>query len=394
MPEHSILERLAVLDPATREHVLRDVPIESIAEMAYSWRWTARPSQLAPAGTWSQWIIMAGRGFGKTRAGAEWVTELARESTDARFALVGVSTHDGTSVMVEGESGLLAVAGADFEPEWLPSRRLLVWPNGAQASVLSASEPNQLRGPQFHYAWCDELAAWPKPREAWDNLRMGLRLGRHPRAVVTTTPRALPLLRTLLDAPGTVVSYIAPGLLRLSGLLRGRFGTPAAAAGANALVMSILPGSGTWLALSPEMRGRTLRIQVDGAGDQPGGASLAYVVQGAARTPLAPAHVRGKRLRDGTIVCSWITRDRVGWGFADGLPDVSAPIVGSYKWHFRANGNVAWSQFATSSGVWLDVATQAAALGGPFPPGVFQVEAVGDGPESLRFSRWVALKEQ
>jgi phage terminase large subunit-like protein len=171
-----------------------------------SWRWTARPSQLAPEGAWSQWLILAGRGFGKTRAGAEWVTEMARQTPGARFALVGATAHDSVTVMVEGESGLLAIAPEDFSPSWIPSRRLLTWPNGAQASLLSAVEPNQLRGPQFHFAWCDELAAWPKPREAWDNLRMGLRLGAHPRAVVTTTPRALPFLKALLEMPGTVVT--------------------------------------------------------------------------------------------------------------------------------------------------------------------------------------------
>jgi phage terminase large subunit-like protein len=206
MAEHSVLERLALLAPVDLDRVIGDVPSDLLLDMAQCWRWTARPSQLAPAGAWSQWLILACRGFGKTRAGAEWVTEQARRVPDARFALVGVSAHDVTSVMVEGESGLLAVSGADFEPEWLPSRRLLAWPNGAQAFVLSAAEPNQLRGPQFHFAWCDELAAWPKPREAWDNLRMGLRLGHHPQVVVTTTPRALPLLRALLEMPGTVVT--------------------------------------------------------------------------------------------------------------------------------------------------------------------------------------------
>jgi phage terminase large subunit-like protein len=206
MRELSVLERLSLLGRHDLAEVLADVPDAMLADLADCWRWRARPSQLAPEGDWSQWLILAGRGFGKTRAGAEWVTERARVTPGARFALVGVSAHDVASVMVEGESGLLAVAGADFEPEWLSSRRLLLWPNGAQAFALSAAEPNQLRGPQFHFAWCDELAAWPRPREAWDNLRMGLRLGAHPRAVVTTTPRALPLLRALMALPGTAVT--------------------------------------------------------------------------------------------------------------------------------------------------------------------------------------------
>lgn len=204
--ELSVLERMARLSPAQLEQVLQDVPADRLVEMGQSWRWQARPSQLAPAGDWSQWLILAGRGFGKTRAGAEWVTELARSAPDARFALVGATAHDVASVMIEGESGLLAVSDGDFEPEWISSRRMVVWPNGAQAFAFSAAEPNQLRGPQFHYAWCDELAAWPRPREAWDNLRMGLRLGETPRALVTTTPRALSLIRHLLDMPGTAVT--------------------------------------------------------------------------------------------------------------------------------------------------------------------------------------------
>ncbi len=206
MRDLSVVERLARLSSAARTDVLQGVPAEIRLDLVRSWRSTARPSQLSPAGDWSQWLILAGRGFGKTRAGAEWVTGLARATPEARFALVGATAHDGASVMVEGESGLLAVADADFEPEWLSSKRTLVWPNGAQACVMSAAEPNQLRGPQFHFAWCDELAAWPRPREAWDNLRMGLRLGRNPQAVITTTPRTIPLLRRLLDMPGTVVT--------------------------------------------------------------------------------------------------------------------------------------------------------------------------------------------
>ncbi len=206
MRELSLMERLVSLPAESRAEVLSLVPDDWQLDVLQSWRWTARPSQLAPEGDWSQWLILAGRGFGKTRAGAEWVTDMARRSPGARFALVGATAHDAATVMVEGESGLVAVAPAGFQPNWVPSRRLLSWPNGAQASLLSAVEPNQLRGPQFHFAWCDELAAWPKPREAWDNLRMGLRLGQHPRAVVTTTPRALPFLKALIAMPGTVVT--------------------------------------------------------------------------------------------------------------------------------------------------------------------------------------------
>lgn len=186
MGELSVLKRLARLAPGDLEDVLWRVPADMRIRLGRSWEWLARPSQLPPEGGWSQWLILAGRGFGKTRAGAEWITRLARAQPEARFALVGATAHDVASVMIEGDSGLLAVAEADFRPEWVLSRRMLLWPNGAQATAFSAAEPNQLRGPQFHFAWCDELAAWPRPQEAWDNLRMGLRLGDRPRALVTT----------------------------------------------------------------------------------------------------------------------------------------------------------------------------------------------------------------
>ena len=206
MRELSILERLARLDGAARELVLRDIPPARRALLARSWDWTARPSQLPPEGNWTVWLILAGRGFGKTRAGAEWVTRMARANPGARFALVGPTAHDAQAVMLEGESGLMAVAGGAFRPEWRATRRELRWPNGAMASLVSAVEPDSLRGPQFHFAWCDEIAAWSRPSETWANLKMGLRLGERPRAVVTTTPRPLPLLRKMQVANGVAVT--------------------------------------------------------------------------------------------------------------------------------------------------------------------------------------------
>ncbi|MGL6042327.1 MAG: terminase large subunit domain-containing protein, partial [Sandaracinobacteroides sp.] len=202
----SLMERLARLPAARRDEVLKALEPADRLPLLRTWELTARPAQLAPAGDWSVWLILAGRGFGKTRAGAEWVTAMARANPGSRFALVGATSHDAVSVMLEGESGLLAVAPGSFRPHWKASKRQLLWPNGAQATVVSAVEPDQLRGPQFHFAWCDELAAWPKPREAWDNLRMGLRLGPAPRAVVTTTPRPMPLLKALIAAPDVVVT--------------------------------------------------------------------------------------------------------------------------------------------------------------------------------------------
>ncbi len=201
-----MMERLVRLPHPEREALLRDIPPRDRLAVLKSWPWTARPSQLAPDGDWTVWLILAGRGFGKTRAGAEWVTAMARAHGGSRFALVGATQHDAVSVMLEGESGLLAVAPENFGPVWKATKRQLHWPNGAMATLISAVEPDQLRGPQFHFAWCDEIAAWPKPKEAWDNLRMGLRLGAEPRVVVTTTPRPLPFLRSLATQPGVQVS--------------------------------------------------------------------------------------------------------------------------------------------------------------------------------------------
>ncbi len=204
--ELSRMERFVRMPQAERDALLAEIPEGRRLAVLTDWAWTARPSQLAPDGDWSVWLILAGRGFGKTRAGAEWVTGVARQHPGARIGLVGATAHDALSVMLEGESGLMAVAPAGFRPDWKATRKLLTWPNGACASLISAVEPDQLRGPQFQFAWCDEIAAWPRPKEAWDNLRMGLRLGDRPRVVVTTTPRPMAFLRDLVAGPGVVVT--------------------------------------------------------------------------------------------------------------------------------------------------------------------------------------------
>ena len=125
------------------------------------WRFWARPSQLPPEGAWRVWLLLAGRGFGKTRSGAEWVRGLAESGAARRIALVAPTARDARLVMVEGESGLLSIASADSRPTFEVSKRQLTWPSGAIATLFSADEPDRLRGPQFDAAWCDELAAWP-----------------------------------------------------------------------------------------------------------------------------------------------------------------------------------------------------------------------------------------
>jgi predicted phage terminase large subunit-like protein len=197
---------MAMLTAAEQDHLLEEFGSESVHALLYEWSFWGRPSQLAPNADWSTWLILAGRGFGKTRAGAEWVRSLAESSGDIRIALVAANAADGRGVMVEGESGLIAIAPPAMRPRYEPSRRRLVWPNGAQAFVYSAEEPEQLRGPQHHAAWCDELAKWAHVEATWMNLQMGLRLGEKPRVVVTTTPRPLPLLKSLLRNERTAIT--------------------------------------------------------------------------------------------------------------------------------------------------------------------------------------------
>lgn len=163
------------------------------------WRFWARRDQCEPDGDWRVWLMMAGRGFGKTRSGAEWVRERADcGDTTTRIAIVAATANDARAVMIEGVSGLLSVAPPGERPVWEPSRGMLVWRSGAQGTVYSAESPERLRGPEHDFAWCDELAAWTNLEGCWSNLQMGLRRGARPRVLVTTTPRALPLLRTLV----------------------------------------------------------------------------------------------------------------------------------------------------------------------------------------------------
>jgi len=180
----------------------------------YEWDWArwARPDQLPPQSDWFSWLVMGGRGAGKTRTGAEWVRGMALGRPPfamepvGRIALVGETQAQVRDVMIEGVSGLLAIHHRWEKPVWSPSRRRLEWGNGAIAQVFTAEDPECLRGPQFGAAWSDELAKWPNLQETWDMLQLGLRLGDRPRQVVTTTPRPLPLIKRLLDDPRVAVS--------------------------------------------------------------------------------------------------------------------------------------------------------------------------------------------
>ena len=172
--------------------------------LASSWRTKARPEQLPPSGmSWAVWLILTGRGWGKTRTGAETVQEWIMTGAAKRLALVAATAADARDVMVEGPSGLLAIAPKHMRPEYEPSKRRLTWPNGAVATMFSADEPERLRGPEHDGAWCDELGAWRYP-EAWDQLMFGLRIG-SARTIVTTTPKPVRLIRELLAREGADV---------------------------------------------------------------------------------------------------------------------------------------------------------------------------------------------
>lgn len=190
---------------------LEDLTDEEADDLLHHWPLWARANQLEPTVPYTTWLILAGRGFGKTRTGAETVIEWVRSGQCKRLALVAEDSADARDVMVEGESGILACSPRDFRPKYEPSKRRLTWPNGAVASLFSAEDFDSLRGPQFDGAWCDELCKWRYAQEAWDNLQFGLRLGDHPKQIVTTTPRPIKLLKDIILRSDT---YITKGNTR------------------------------------------------------------------------------------------------------------------------------------------------------------------------------------
>lgn len=211
----SSAEFLSSLPEAERKKAIASLTDDKLAEILWDWRFWARPEQIEPEGDWQTWLFMAGRGSGKTRSGAEWVREQVKAG-HGRIALIAPITADIRDVMIEGDSGILSVSWEKDRdsngnligrPTYEPSKRhKLTWENGATAYGYSAEEPDRLRGPQHDALWADEVAAWYEPDDTWDMAMFGLRLGKKPRAMVTTTPKPVPLLRALLRDKSTVVT--------------------------------------------------------------------------------------------------------------------------------------------------------------------------------------------
>lgn len=206
----SIAEQVAALSEEERQEIIGKLTPEQLSDLQYDWNFWGRPTQHEPKVPYFCWLCLAGRGWGKTDTGAHWVIEKVEAARRAkkpiRIALVAETAADARDVMVEGESGIMAASHPDFMPVYQPTRRRLIWPDGSIAMTFSGDEPGQLRGPQFHYAWVDELAKYTYPDDTWDNLEFGLRLGDNPQVIVTTTPRPIPIVINLYDDPMTVVT--------------------------------------------------------------------------------------------------------------------------------------------------------------------------------------------
>ncbi|MFY0679779.1 MAG: DNA-packaging protein [Thalassovita sp.] len=200
-------------DVAVQTAFLDELSPGELLALPYLFEFWAMDHQLPPEGDWRTWVIMGGRGAGKTRAGAEWVRAAVEGAKPLdpgraqRVAIVGETIDQAREIMVFGESGILACSPPDRRPDWHAGRRMLTWSNGATAHVFSAYDPESLRGPQFDAAWVDELAKWPKAQDTWDMLQFGLRLGTRPQVCATTTPRNVEVLKSLLKRASTVVTH-------------------------------------------------------------------------------------------------------------------------------------------------------------------------------------------
>ena len=207
---------------------LKTLSPNALAAMPWLFELWSLDHQRPPEGNWRNWLLLGGRGAGKTRAGSEWIRTLVEGSTTQnkgqyrRIALIADTLDQAREVMVFGESGILACSPPDRRPTWSSTRKMLEWPNGARAQIFSGSDPESLRGPQFDAAWLDEFGKWKKAQETWEMLQFGLRLGENPRVLITTTPRTLSILNKLLSDQSTVTTHaptsanrhnLAPGFI-------------------------------------------------------------------------------------------------------------------------------------------------------------------------------------
>lgn len=250
-PNCSPAELLASLPETDRIAAIKSLSDSQAHSILYDWRgFWARPSQLPPPGDWRYWLLQAGRGFGKTRVGAETVREWGLQKLPAPIHLIGPTAGDVRDVMVEGPSGILSCYPAGQAPLYEPSKRRIIWANGNVARLYSADEPERLRGPQCCRFWADELAAWRFIDDAWDNLSFGFRIGDNLRGVITTTPKPIDLLRSLISNPACVVTRgstydnranLAPGFF--TDIITKYEGTRLGRQELNAELLEDLPGA-------------------------------------------------------------------------------------------------------------------------------------------------------
>ena len=202
-----IRELMRKLPPERKKELIDSLPPSTAEVLLYDWFLWARDKQIRPEGRdWSIWILNCGRGFGKTRVGAETVRMWAEENPGTRIVIVGRTSGEAKSICVEGESGILAVSPSWFYPTWKSSKGELIWPNGSVARVYTAEKPDKFRGEQCQFLWLDEFAAYRYLTESWNALIPAWRLGDFTQAIITTTPRPVKLLKELMKRPDVIVT--------------------------------------------------------------------------------------------------------------------------------------------------------------------------------------------
>ena len=325
---------LASLPPGDQATFWQSLTLAELRHIEHDWAFWGRPEQQMPVGTdWDKWLILAGRGWGKTRSGAEAVRTLVQRGYK-RIAIVGATAADARDVLVEGESGILAVHPEGDRPLYEPSKRRITWPNGALATTYSADEPDRLRGPQHDAALLDEIAAWQYP-ETYDMLMMGLRLGSRPLAIITTTPRPIKIIREMMQDPRCTVTRgatmdnaqnLAPQFI--SQILRKYDGTRLGRQELYAEILEDVPGA---LWERAEIDAHRIR------GDAP---TMARVV-----VAIDPAATSGEDADETGIIVAGIDRDGHGHVLADHSgrykPDVWAKKVVELYHHYHADRVIA-----------------------------------------------------